>query len=229
MRPKVIIHSMIGIDGRLTGFEVDMDLYYGTASELGYDAALVGSNTVLAAIPEVPPEEENDRVKKTGHDSSPYLVLVDSKGAVRSQHVFRRLPYIREIIVLVSRSTPGEYLDWLRERQYDIIISGDDRVDLEEALSVLGERYGIGKVRTDSGDILNSRLVEMGLVDEISLLIAPYIVGGDGPTLFRSLGEVGPLGLELKDTRTHPGGVVQLIYSIDRKQTDHNIEDPSIA
>ena len=47
--------------------------------------------------------------------------------------------------------------------------------------------YGIKRVRTDSGDILNSILIGKGLVDEISLIIVPGMVKGEGETLFRSL------------------------------------------
>ena len=205
---------MISLDNRLTGFDVDMDLYYGTAAELGYDAALVGSNTVLAAIPEIPPEEEKDKVRKTGFKDAPYLVLVDSGGRVRSHHIFRQQPYIKEIIVLVSRSTPGEYLEWLREREYEYVISGDDRVDLEDALGILHEKYGIKRVRTDSGDILNSILLEKGLVDMISLLTVPVIVGGEGPTLFHNLGIPDNKKLDLERTMTHPGGVIQSVYRV---------------
>ena len=48
-RPTVIIHNTISLDGRLTGFPVDVGLYYQLAAGIPHDAVLSGSGTMLAA------------------------------------------------------------------------------------------------------------------------------------------------------------------------------------
>jgi riboflavin biosynthesis pyrimidine reductase len=48
-RPRVIIHNLISLDGRLDGFPADAGPYYEMASRLPHQAILTGSGTMLAA------------------------------------------------------------------------------------------------------------------------------------------------------------------------------------
>jgi 2,5-diamino-6-(ribosylamino)-4(3H)-pyrimidinone 5'-phosphate reductase len=61
MLPKVILHTAMSLDGRITGFPADLDIYYSLAAQWNPDAILFGSETVLAAVRdnpllEIPPE-----------------------------------------------------------------------------------------------------------------------------------------------------------------------------
>ncbi|HJX61267.1 MAG TPA: dihydrofolate reductase family protein, partial [Dehalococcoidia bacterium] len=67
------------------------------------------------------------------------------------------------------------------QRNIDCILTGDDHVDLRAALEELNARYGVKVVRVDSGGTLNGALLRAGLVDEVSLLIHPSLVGGTTP------------------------------------------------
>ncbi len=62
-----------------------------------------------------------------------------------------------------------------------VIVAGQDRVDLAEALAVLYERFGVRRLRVDSGGILTGVLLRQGLVDEVSILVYPELVGGVTP------------------------------------------------
>lgn len=46
------------------------------------------------------------------------------------------------------------------------------------------EDYGINVIRVDSGGIINGVLLREGLVDEVSLMITPTLVGGGTPRSF---------------------------------------------
>ena len=48
-RPRVIIHNLISLDGRLDGFPADAGLYYEMASRLPHQAVLTGSGRGPAA------------------------------------------------------------------------------------------------------------------------------------------------------------------------------------
>ena len=48
-RPRVIIHNLVSLEGRLDGFPADAGLYYELASRLPHQAVLTGSGTMLAA------------------------------------------------------------------------------------------------------------------------------------------------------------------------------------
>lgn len=48
-RPRVTVHTLLSVDGRLDGFEADLGLYYELAAALPQQAVLTGSGTMLAA------------------------------------------------------------------------------------------------------------------------------------------------------------------------------------
>lgn len=184
MLPHVILYNVVSLDGRITGFNADVELYYELASKWDIDAVLMGSNTVLTGFNVKPGEiREEDKEalktrKKDPEDSRPFLVIPDSQGQIRIWNELFQMPYLRDIIVLCSKSTPEEYLEFLNERNIDCIIAGKDQVDLKDAMEKLNSEYGIKSIRVDSGGILNGVLLRAGLADEVHMLIHPELVGG---------------------------------------------------
>src|SRR5512133_2851619 len=49
-RPRVTTHSLSSVDGQLTGFPVNLGLYYQTAAQLPQQAVLTTSATLLDAV-----------------------------------------------------------------------------------------------------------------------------------------------------------------------------------
>ncbi len=184
MLPLVTIYNAVSLDGRITGFNADVELYYELASKWNVDAVLMGSSTVLMGFGvksgETLPESEDafqPRVRDP-EDDKPLLVVPDSRGQIRIWNEILKMPYINDVLVLCSRSTPQEYLDFLDERYIDYLVVGYQHVDLENALEELNTKFGVKKVRVDSGGVLNGILLRKGLVDELHLLIHPELVGG---------------------------------------------------
>ena len=70
----------------------------------------------------------------------------------------------------------------------DVVIAGDDSVDMRRAIDALGERDA-RTVLAEGGPSLNGQLAAAGLIDELCLSLSPALVGGDskrilsGPTL----------------------------------------------
>lgn len=188
MKPKVIMHTQVSLDGCINGFE-DAGIYYSLANRFHADMVLFGSNTVFTAAENYPPEIEGDFMKPAivPNDDRPFGVVPDSRGRLRNLHVIRKMGYLKDIIILVSKTTPQSYLDYLEKRNYDFIVAGEDYVDYGKAFEVLNNRYNCKIIRTDSGGILTNILLEQGLVDEISLIVSPVLVGAALPKAFRSL------------------------------------------
>ncbi len=218
MLPKVIIHNLVSLDGCIDGFEPDIGNYYKAAASFGAEVILFGSNTIERATPEVPPETEAEfhKPEPRPDDKRPLWVIVDSRGRLRNLHLYRQSEYCRDIVVLVSEATPESYLtDYLARRNYGYIIAGEDHVDYRKALELLSERYGAKVVRTDSGGILNSILLEQGLVDEISLVVSSVLAGKGHTNLFRSLNlPEGNIKLKPQKCQTLEGGQVLLSYQV---------------
>ena len=182
MLPHVILYNAVSLDGRITGFNADIELYYELASKWDIDAVLMGSNTILTGLNAKPGETRGEDLEyinreKDPEDPRPYLVVPDSKGQIRIWNEVFKMPYLRDIVVLCSKITPQEYLSFLKERNIDYIVAGKDQVDLTLALERLNSEYGVKSIRVDSGGILNGALLQAGLADEFHVLIHPELVG----------------------------------------------------
>jgi len=220
MRPRVILHNQVALDGRIDGFPADLALHYETASRLGFDAHLAGSDTIFDPGRKTPPEGSDafDPPQEDPADHLPLLVVPDSRGRVRSWHELRKQPYWRGFVALCSDSTPQVYLDYLRARHVGHVVCGEKRVDLRAALIQLHERYGVRSVLVDSGGTLNGVLLRAGLVDEVSVLISPHLVGGTTVrSIFRASAPTSPTGairLELTQFERLQGDIVWLHYKV---------------
>lgn len=222
MLPRVILHSVTSVDGRMDWLTGDIGLYYELAARWEVDAMLSGSNTMLAAYHQEEVSEEDGETfeppERAADDPRPLLVVVDSRGRFRHWQQLRQEPYWRDVIALCSHSTPKTYLDYLGERYIDCILAGDDRVDLRGALEELNARYQVQVVRVDSGGILNGALLRAGLVDEVSVLVDPCLVGGTTPrSIFVAPDLASPEGvipLRLIKVENVKGDTVWLRYEV---------------
>ncbi len=214
-KPYIVLHTSVTLDGSSTGFMPDMELHYRLANGFEPDANLIGSATVVAGQTmfggDVPAEEEGDFEAPKRDPKLPWWILVDSGGKLEGLlHTCRRLEYCRDVIVLVSESTPASYLKHLEARRYRSIRAGSGKVDLRLALSRLADEFGIGRIVTDTGPILSGVLLNEGLVDEVSLLVHP-IVKGDGSR--NLMGEVRrDIALKLDRAEAVGNGCVWLLY-----------------
>ena len=219
MKPKIIMHTQVSLDGCIKGFD-NAEIYYMAAGKIDADAVLFGSNTVYTAFENYPAETEADLVVSTidPDDQRPIGVIPDSRGRLRNLHCLRNLGYLKEIIILVSDITPKEYLNYLEKRNYPYIVSGSDHVDYGKAFNILYEQFGCRCIRTDSGGGLTNILLENGFVNEISLVISPCLVGNREKYLFESLRLPEKVNLELIDTEVVDQNYLSLRYSV--KQAD---------
>jgi len=118
-------------------------------------------------------------------DPRPLILVVDSKGQVRCWEALRLWPYFRGFVAFCSATTPAEYQNYLEKHRIGVIITGSDQIDICSALEALHQHYAVRTVRSDSGGTLNSVFLQAGLVSELSVLIHPFLAGGQpDPTIF---------------------------------------------
>jgi 2,5-diamino-6-(ribosylamino)-4(3H)-pyrimidinone 5'-phosphate reductase len=221
VKPKVILYTAVSLDGRTTGFPVDLGVFYSLAQEWGEDASLVGCDTLLAAPDEIPAEEETDAPPPApgDDDTRPILVVPDSRGRLKTWHYWQRQPYWKDFVSLCTGGTPKEHMAYLDRRGVKTLCTGTERVDLGEALEGLNRAYGVEKVRVDSGGALSSVLLRAGLADEVHLLLHPVLAGGaDAKSFFSGPGPEmeGGLSLSFVGAKTMEGGLVLLSYQVRR-------------
>jgi 2,5-diamino-6-(ribosylamino)-4(3H)-pyrimidinone 5'-phosphate reductase len=208
---------MVSADGRTDHFAGDVGVYYRTAAQLPHDAVLAGSATLVAAAHTVGIDmsEEDSGERGTAGNGVPWLVIVDSGGKITRFDWLRAQPHWRGPIVAHTAATPAAHLDLLRRNEVKPIEAGIEKVDLADLLGRLAREYGVERVRVDAGGTLNGVLLRAGLVDELSLLIAPYAVGGTSPRgVFTApdLADDAPVGLRLTSVEQPEPGTVWLRY-----------------
>ncbi len=217
--PKIIMHNSVSLDGSFVTFEPNMGLHYQIAGSYKADAHLIGSVTAKTGIEmfqkQVPPESDGDFRKPERSRDLPYWIIVDPEGMLKGLlHVHRRFEYCRDVIVLVSKSTPQDYIDYLNERRYDHYTFGDKFADLRKAIEFLAGEYDLKKILTDTGRTLNNVLLNESMIREISLLIHPIIVGKPAQNLFSNI-EI-PLKLRLIKFEPLEGDCIWTVYVVEK-------------
>ncbi|MDN7024562.1 5-amino-6-(5-phosphoribosylamino)uracil reductase [Methanoculleus sp. FWC-SCC1] len=225
MYPEVIIHNSVSLDYAVTGFAIDLGQHYGALLAFAPDATLVGSATAKSGIERfldiTEPETAADRHRPAvrADDPRPIGVFVDSRGVLNGLlHFYRNLEHIKDVVVLVSETTPEDYLDYLREREYPFIRCGAERVDLPAALRELRERFGVSRVVSDSGSDLNNVLIRDGIADTISLIVHPVVAGDQGKKLLCPVGMRAKLALQKAEALEQ--GAVHLVYAVLKEAGD---------
>lgn len=218
MKREIIIHNSVSLDSSLTGFLPDMGLHYKIAGDYKPDAHLIGSETILKGIEmfgeDIPEEDPKDFEPAQRESVLPWWVLVDSGGRLKGTlHTCRRFEYCRDVILLVSEKTPEDFLEYLKERNYQYIIAGKEKVNLSITLDKLSEKFGINKILTDTGRVLGNLLLNMGVVSEISLLVHPLIAGVNCYPMFSDLAK-NP-DLKLTKSEQFENGCVWLVYRVE--------------
>jgi len=216
MKQEIIIHNSVSLDCSLTGFLPDMGLHYKIAGDYKPDAHLIGSETIVKGIEmfrEGIPDEEPKDFEPAQRDSVlPWWVIVDSGGKLKAVlHTCRRFEYCRDVILLVSEKTPADYISHLKARNYHYIVAGKEKVDLRSAIEQLRKNFKINKILTDTGRILGNLLIEMGMVNKISLLFHPVIIGEKGYPMFSDLKK--NLNLKLIKSEQLENGCVWMVYT----------------
>lgn len=207
-RPWVLLNLVLSadghasIDGRVTQLTspTDQRLFHHLRAQS--DFILVGAATVRAE--HYGPVRISDDVARhrraAGRAARPTLVVVSRSLDIGLDHI---VSTGQPVVVMTCRSADAARRADLQQLA-DVIVAGDDIVDLRRGLGALRERGG-AVVLCEGGAFLNSELAQAGLIDEVCVTVAP-VLGGDpstssGALLHRSL------RLELQHAHSVDGNV----------------------
>jgi 5-amino-6-(5-phosphoribosylamino)uracil reductase len=196
-RPFVLVNMIATADGRVTiagrtaaiANQADYELFHALRERA--DAVMVGAGTV--------------RVE--GYGAMEQLAVVVSASLdIPASCGLLSAPTNRVIVVTPSadrRLAPcAADVQYVRER------------DLAVALRRLREEHGVRSITCEGGPHLNAALIPAGLADELHLVIAPKLAGGDVPLTILTGASLAP-GLELTLLSLHEsGGYLFARYSV---------------
>lgn len=228
-RPRVICHMMTSVDGRIVtqgwplspegrrqyeqvhaAYEPDAWLCGRVTMEQHF-AAGTRSDAEVARMHDGPPRD--DFVARGEHGSfaiavDPLGKLVWESGDVEGDHV----------VALLTHRVSNEYLSALRERGVSYLLAGEEELALPLALEKIGARLGVRTLMLEGGGGINGSFLRAGLIDEVSLLVAPVADGGVGtPTVFDVAGDgVAPRRLVLEAVERRADDLLWLRYRVHR-------------
>jgi riboflavin-specific deaminase-like protein len=171
------------------------------------DAVVIGHSTlkhdnVRLGLPD---DLREARIKRR-QTAGPLRVIVSNEGRIDHQlKIFQS--NISPVLIFSTKRMPKEVRSALREKNATLHLSEAKDVDLAEMLRILRRDYKVRRVACEGGPILFRSLLELGLVDELSLTMAPYLFGGaDAPTLTGLSKEFLPASVHCVMTDMHVVG-----------------------
>ena len=229
VRPHVVCHMMVSLDGRIhpsrwtaspDGARGDWSKIYEEVHEaLEGDAWLVGRVTMaeMSRAEPHPPAAPFDAARPhffAARDATSYAVAVDRSGKL---HFDRPEIGGDHVVVLLGADVPDSHLAELAADGVSYVVAEDEGMDVGAMLAVLGRELGIRRLLLEGGGQVNGSLLAEGLVDEISLLVAPAVDGGVGVAgvFDAGAGLAGKARLSLISAETLRHGVVHLRYAVE--------------
>ncbi|MGP4112202.1 RibD family protein [Streptomyces sp. 4N509B] len=229
-RPYVLLSCAASLDGHIDDagperlvLSNEEDLDRVDAVRATCDAILVGATTVRRDDPRLLVRDEGRRAERVaaGRPANPAKVTLSSSGRLDPGARFFTTggPVARLVYCPTSRvATAAARLGGVAE-----VVAAGDPLDLGRVLADLVGR-GVRRLMVEGGGGVHTQFLAAGLVDEIHLVLAPFLVGqADAPRFVRPAAfPQGPARpMRLVETRTM-GDCVLLRY---RPQTGHRDRD----
>jgi 2,5-diamino-6-(ribosylamino)-4(3H)-pyrimidinone 5'-phosphate reductase len=146
-------------------------------------------------------------------DAGFYAIAIDPSGklkwtsnAIGDEHV----------ITVLSTRVSDDYLAFLQSKGVSYLFGGRTRIDLKTVLHKLARHFGMRKLLLKGGGKINGSFLAADLIDELSVLIAPFADGTvQTPTLFDLAAPRGPArSLKLVSCERRKGDLVWLRYKV---------------
>jgi 2,5-diamino-6-(ribosylamino)-4(3H)-pyrimidinone 5'-phosphate reductase len=174
---QVSINAAMTIDGKIatnlgdSAISSKQDLRRLHRLRSSVDAIVIGISTVIVDNPRLTVR----LVKRCG--TTPVRIIVDSTGRIPlDSKILKSASKINTIVAVTSR-TSDRRIDKIKSAGAMVIVAGARTVDLKELFCIL-KKMGFNKILVEGGGELNWSILQLGIVNELMVTVAPRIVGG---------------------------------------------------
>ena len=218
------------IDGKVTGeflsraeCEAATDVYYELNSEYNRNGAngfICGRVTMESSftggwypdLTEYPLIESKDDFIPDNL-SGFYAVSFDPKGKLgwKSNKIIDEDPGYNnaQIIEVLTEQADGRYLGYLQAMEIPYIFAGETEIDVHIATAKLYSLTDISSLLLEGGSIVNGYFERAGVIDELSLVVAPIVADAEDKPLFMAS---SVSDFELKEIKQYNSSVIWLNY-----------------
>lgn len=225
MKPWLICHMMQSLDGRIDCDMVEKisgNEYSYALEELACPSLIEGKRSCqkhqcgkkgFKAQKPIPMDKETYFIAS---NEQGYKISLDNPGELlwdKTDNTAR--------LCIVSEQASRQYLDYLRTRDISYIATGRQHINLGRALEILASKFRLKRIAVVGGGKINGAFLQAGLIDELSVMIAPGIDGRTGqPALFDNLPtDALPLPLKFTSVKTMANNVLWVRYLVENR--DH--------
>jgi len=230
-RPYVFVNMAVTADGKIDTVARQGARISGPADGIrvdhlraGADAILVGGHTLLREDPRLTVRDSALMAERTRRGASAQPLKVGVATRIADEGADGGLPsgsrFLNDgggdVVIFTTTATDPSVVAELRASGAIVSVEANDRVDLEDALTILAEQ-GVGRCMIEGGSTIVAALFAAGLVDELQLAIAPVLFGGEtAPTPVGGPGfeADAAVSLSLADVATSDDGDIVARYEV---------------
>ena len=232
-RPYIICHILSALDGKIAGAfagtkaaQSASEEYARIRSEYQAEAWLYGTTTTKEFTQYRKPVLEPARVDVPAGDYIAetdlgfYYISLDTAGEIGWESGIFQKPGRPDahVIEILTKETSVAYRAYLRKKGVSYIIAGDTSLDCKVAVEKLKGLFGINTILICGGGTVNWTFIQQGVVDELSLLLAPAADGNSStPTVFEKselLDTTTPVEFQLKNVEQLKDSGIRLTYLV---------------
>lgn len=190
-KPYVIIHTHTSLDGNLDIMDLpefrEASRHYQELAldplkqQFGIQAYLNGKTTTednMTFYKKPILDKDADIVPAGDYvaiESAPmYYLSIDARGELAFEDNFSPYGGVNShIIEVLTEQASNAYKHFLRKKKISYIIAGNQNIDYDLMLDKFYHLFDIKRMMVGGGGTLNWSFIQNGLVDEISLIMAP--------------------------------------------------------
>lgn len=204
MRPYVICHMTISIDGKVTGAFLGREEcvpateeYYRLNREIPAEAFACGRITMEESFtsgwyPDLS-EFANEKISRedfiANQDADRYAIAFDRKGRLgwKTSMIEDEDPGYggAHIVEVLCENVDDAYLAYLQSIGVSYIFAGKTEMNLEAALEKLQSKFFVNVLLLEGGSEINGAFEQAGLIDELSLVQTSVVADADSKPLFQ--------------------------------------------
>lgn len=230
-RPYTVCHIFSALDGAIVGnymataeSRAAQKQYGLTRGVFDCNAVLYGTKTMLdfcdgyvGGLPKGKPVEREDYAVLSSVQKN-YMVAVDRHGRLAySENFIVRHGIKYYIVEVLTEKVSDAYLAYLKKLDISYIFAGQSDLDCAVCMEKLRSLFGIERLMIAGGGYIDWAFADAGMIDELSLVIAPAADGEQQVTVFeRTDKSKNPaIGFSLKEVQKLDGDAVWLRYAFN--------------